>query len=73
MVNIQASPGLTHASGLALANNYPEALRYPLEDAGQSQIILMRYRIHIALPKPKASMALGADGRTTGRRLRQAS
>ena len=33
----------------------------------------MRYRILIALPKPKASMALGADGRTTGRRLRQAS
>ena len=37
MVNIQASPGLTHASGLALPSNYPEALRYPLEDAGQSQ------------------------------------
>ena len=37
MVNIQASPGLTHVSGLALPSNYPEALRYPLEDVGQSQ------------------------------------
>ena len=33
----------------------------------------MRYQIHIALAKPKASMALGADCRTTGHRLRQAS
>ena len=37
MVNIQASTGLTQASGMALPSNGPEAPRYPLEDAGQSQ------------------------------------
>ena len=37
MGNIQASTGLTQASGLALPSNDPEAPWHPLEDAGQLQ------------------------------------